>query len=943
MYNSSGMSGHDERFISQSGSRGGTGATYSACKSSIGPESSLPGASSEAPKVAPSPSRIRRRNRAIQSCLECRRRKLKCDKQSPCTNCTRFRRACLYLAPATDPQSQQKLAEIKEKMGALEENLEREVAQKSQKAHLGGVSVTKLSASEMKGLPEAEDDDDDAEEDEDRLEPTPLADRDNVYEDSVDDELMDLGVQMGKMRISERIGGWLRPKLVEELSDTLEDVKAGKLRCSAAPTAQDHHSIRPGESKLQASPKSYMGPGPDYIAPASSFFFPGTNANVKLIDYLPGKNVADSLIQQYWTSVHYLARTVHRPTFEAQYILFWGQIGAGHDPTPSVQAIMFAAMFSAAVSMTNEQTMRAFGTTKNALVDSLRSGTELALAKANFLRTTRVDTMQAFTMYLIPLVRSEVSRAHSALVGTAIRLAECMGLHRDGTLYNMSPTETHVRRMIWHQLCFLDMRTCEATGPRPQIRTEDYDTRMPLNVDDNDLLNHDPPTEDKPVWTDMTFSRLRFENSEKRRQVWYDILQVDRKKKSLTSVLVKVQRYRTAMEEKFWPMIDNSQPFQVLGRMVYEMGARHLHLQVLHRYLFSTTQRMPDRLRQVLIEAGLVVMEYSIAFETNPEMQAWTWYRGAFNQYHAALLLMIEIYAYPMRKEAARIWKCLDYIFEIPPHLAPKQKAELVLTDLRDRMEVYRQMRKVKVSNQMEQRVGRGQRQKSGGGGGGGGSGGGGSGVIDELGQMMPAVAAAAAAAQDTNAAVAAISGGILLPPMHCSPPPPLREDSNSTASESRHGSLGAAQHDGQMSSTTMDDIDWADFERVFPSEIYTGDLNIRDFNMTDFTGSDFASTSSASNTNTDPNTTAAAHMQNLGLAAAAAAASSSSAFGIPVSAAAENAAAAAGAGAGGDDGGGGTGRNDLSDVQFTPTLIPNLRGQWRGGGGGGGGYAARR
>lgn len=142
--------------------------------------------------------RIRRRNRQITSCLECRRRKLKCDKQAPCSNCTRFRRDCLYLAPALDPQSQQKLADIKEKMGALEKNLEREVAAKNAKAHLGGGKVTKLPEevkAEMAAV-ELEDDEDDAEEDEDGLEPTPLAALDQVYEETVDDELMDLGVQV---------------------------------------------------------------------------------------------------------------------------------------------------------------------------------------------------------------------------------------------------------------------------------------------------------------------------------------------------------------------------------------------------------------------------------------------------------------------------------------------------------------------------------------------------------------------------------------------------------------------------------------------------------------------------------------------------------------------------------------------------------------------------
>lgn len=651
--------------------------------------------------------KVRRRNRLITSCLECRRRKLKCDKTAPCTNCVRFKRDCLYLAPSGDPSSQQKLADIKEKMGALEKTLEREVAGQQAKTHLGGANVAKGSGDTGVTHIEADDEDEAGDDDEEGLEPTPLAALDNVYEDNADDELMDLGVQMGKMRISERVGGWIRPKLVEELTDTLLDVKGGKSRFSTSPLTTDHRDLRPGQAqpKIQASPKSYIGPGPDYIAPASSFFFPGTNMNTTLIDYLPSKNAADRLVAQYFHAVHCVARAVHRPTFEAQYTLFWGQIATGTEPIPSQQAIVFAAMFSAAVSMSEDQVSQQFGTSKAALVDSLRSGTEFALSKANFLRTTKTDTMQAFVMYLIPLVRSEVSRAHSALVGTAIRLAECMGLHRDGSHYNMTAVEIHVRRTIWHQLCFLDMRTCEATGPRPQIRKDDYDTQFPLNVDDSDLLQSPPPTEDKPYWTDMTVFRIRAEFVDLRRGLWFDIVQIDKKKKSLTSTLVKIQKTRASMSERFLPMIDESVPFQMFGKHVMLTGINGCFIQVLHRYLFSTTQRMPDRLRQILIEAGLNQMENSIAIDTKPELASWAWYRGAFNQYHAALLLNVEVYAYPMRKDAARIWTCLDYIFEVPPHLPPKQKAELIITDLRDRMDIYHQMRKIRTTSQMEERI----------------------------------------------------------------------------------------------------------------------------------------------------------------------------------------------------------------------------------------------
>ncbi|GAM89330.1 hypothetical protein ANO11243_073670 [Dothideomycetidae sp. 11243] len=155
--------------------------------------------------------RIRRRNRVIASCLECRRRKLKCDKTAPCTNCSRFRRDCLYLAPSLDSAAQQKLAEIKDRMGNLEQVLERDVARKnSQDKHR-----------RSKADSDSDDDEDPEYEDEKDLEPTPFASLDQVYEDDADDDLMDLGVQLGKLRVSERIGGFVRPRISEEASADL--------------------------------------------------------------------------------------------------------------------------------------------------------------------------------------------------------------------------------------------------------------------------------------------------------------------------------------------------------------------------------------------------------------------------------------------------------------------------------------------------------------------------------------------------------------------------------------------------------------------------------------------------------------------------------------------------------------------------------------------------
>ncbi len=71
-----------------------------------------------------------------------------------------------------------------------------------------------------RALPNDDEDDIPANEDEKDLEPTPLAVVDAAYDvdgGGEDDDLLDLGILMGKMRITERIGGFFRPKISQEV------------------------------------------------------------------------------------------------------------------------------------------------------------------------------------------------------------------------------------------------------------------------------------------------------------------------------------------------------------------------------------------------------------------------------------------------------------------------------------------------------------------------------------------------------------------------------------------------------------------------------------------------------------------------------------------------------------------------------------------------------
>lgn len=144
----------------------------------------------------------------ITSCLECRRRKLKCSKDNPCENCVKFSRDCVFLSSKLDEASQLRLNEIKEKVGSLERSLERDVAKlgPSRVAGHQGFVVDEVEYEAFEDLDPW---------------PSDAVSTDVAYDDDNAEgaeDLLDVGVKIGRMRMTDRIGGLSRPRLSEEVS-----------------------------------------------------------------------------------------------------------------------------------------------------------------------------------------------------------------------------------------------------------------------------------------------------------------------------------------------------------------------------------------------------------------------------------------------------------------------------------------------------------------------------------------------------------------------------------------------------------------------------------------------------------------------------------------------------------------------------------------------------
>ncbi|KAL1881043.1 hypothetical protein Plec18167_003585 [Paecilomyces lecythidis] len=121
--------------------------------------------------------------------------------------------------------------------------------------------------------------------------------------------------------------------------------------------------------------------------------------------------------------------------------------------------------------------------------------------------------LQALAIYVTCLRVHEVGRSVWVLNGLAIRLAQSIGLHRDGASLQLSPFETEMRLRLWWHLCVLDSRAPEDQGFQPTVDVMNRGLRLPLNVNDNQICpDMTRLPEESDGWTEMSFFLIQTES-----------------------------------------------------------------------------------------------------------------------------------------------------------------------------------------------------------------------------------------------------------------------------------------------------------------------------------------------------------------------------------------------------------------------------------------------
>ncbi|KAJ6056398.1 hypothetical protein N7444_005496 [Penicillium canescens] len=409
-------------------------------------------------------------------------------------------------------------------------------------------------------------------------------------------------------------------------------------------------------------------PSPDSLNSSShdGHIFGYYSLSHSLREFHPSISKVSILWETYKDNVAPLITIVHRPTARNLFVE-----AARHPESldKNSEALVFAMYLSSFVSMKPEECAFRFGEDRATAVKRYRFATEQALAKAGFLNTQSLVLLQAAVLFLVCVRREDDSKFVWSMTSIVLRLAQGLGIHRDGTNFALKPFETEMRRRLWWHISLLDVRSSEDHGTDPIIHESMYDTRLPLNVNDEDLYPEmtEAPAE-REGCTDNTFCLIRCEITSALRRANYvcpgaEFRALDNKP-PISRCEQMIQVISDRCEQRYIRHCDMNIPIQWCAATVGRLILAKLWLMVHHpmtRKDRSTT--VSQATRESLFLTAIEVLEFGRLLEADPKTAKWGWLFRTNMQWHGVAFVLSEICVRPVCPITDRAWNAVSSLY----------------------------------------------------------------------------------------------------------------------------------------------------------------------------------------------------------------------------------------------------------------------------------------
>ncbi|CAI6061762.1 unnamed protein product [Clonostachys chloroleuca] len=211
------------------------------------------------------------------------------------------------------------------------------------------------------------------------------------------------------------------------------------------------------------------------------------------------------LWQIYLERVNPLLKIIHAPTVQSLIVSATADIKLA----PLDQQALVYSIFGLAVSALRSDEITDIlggGKQREDFLQEVLTAVSVSLAHFGSFGRYNMAVVQALIHASIILMGQCNKHAAWVLLGALVRIAMSMGYHRDGTHLSLSPFETEMRRRIWWQIVFYDIKLGIDSGLTNSSVPEHFDTKRPLNLNDADLFpDATEPLAHKEGPTEMAF------------------------------------------------------------------------------------------------------------------------------------------------------------------------------------------------------------------------------------------------------------------------------------------------------------------------------------------------------------------------------------------------------------------------------------------------------
>ncbi|GAB1309903.1 All development altered-3 [Madurella fahalii] len=628
-----------------------------------------------------------------RSCVTCRRRKVRCDKHMPCSNCRRAQIPCIFPAPgraprrprpkdpnapAKQPSSERELELMKRlrKLEGIVEELSGQIEVETVRqpystatspeagrddhtiggrlgsafyaaspASGGGHSHDSPTSGPGAGGP--------------RLSGRPgsgtLSEPDSLRKASPD-----VHKQFGRLVLGEKgVTRYVSSGLWSSINDELDELRKESQHLT------DEESE---ESDLEATPESTEND--KNLIDHQSFILGYRSADVDLKSLHPLPSQIPFIWQVYQENVDPILKVIHVPSMSKVIKDLRHNMD---NLTPPMEALMFSIYYASITSLEEDEVKLNFNAEKSVLIQQYRFALEQALAKAEFLTKPDITVVQAFLLFLVLVRRHDDTRFVWSLTALVIRMSQALGLHRDGTHFpNLTPFEIEMRRRVFWAVCVLDLRSAEDQGTDFMIVDGTFDTQLPLNINDNDISEE---TQDLPEpregTTDMAFSLIR-----------YEICALSRRLHTASSDMTlscprdagKSLEEREALLTDLHRRVkdrllkDNSNPMFWVASNLTRVIVAKMTLVIYQPVLFPGpgNEYLSEEVRARLFNSALEVFEYTHILNTDSRCRHWRWLFQTWSHWHALAYTLIEASHRPWGPKSERAWAALNLTFSDP-------------------------------------------------------------------------------------------------------------------------------------------------------------------------------------------------------------------------------------------------------------------------------------